>query len=120
MRIGTQNLGSVTTDDVKWINNMGNARTRVSTHPYMVDNKFEDIDQDLHLTSTLTITNVNTQHAGLYQFILSINDSDVMSRKATLSVLKGNSKFIFTFCSCGNDHRRSMCISFEFTLITIL
>ena len=75
------------TDDIKW-DNMGNAITRVSTDPYMVENDFEEGDQ---LISTLTIKNVNTQHAGLYQFVLSLSDGDVMSREAFLSILTGKS-----------------------------
>ena len=73
------------TDDIKW-DNMGNAITRVSTDPYMVENNFDKDDQ---LISTLTIKNVNTQHTGLYQFVLSLNDGDVMSREATLNLLTG-------------------------------
>ncbi|XP_065890845.1 uncharacterized protein [Dysidea avara] len=71
------------TDDIKW-DSMGNAITRASTDPYMVENDFEEGDQ---LISTLTIKNVNTQHAGLYQFVLSLNDCDVMSREAFLTIL---------------------------------
>jgi len=70
----------------RWNDNMGNTITRGSTDPYIVDN---EVGQDRYLTSTLTITNVNTQHVGLYQFVLSLNDGDVMSREASLSVLKG-------------------------------
>ena len=73
------------TDDIKW-DSMGNAITRASTDPYMVENDFEEGDQ---LISTLTIKNVNTQHAGLYQFVLSLNDCDVMSREAFLTILTG-------------------------------
>jgi len=91
VRIGRQ---TITNDDVKWDDNMGNAITRVSTDPYIVDNDFENVGQDLHLTSTLTITNVNTQHAGLYQFVLSLNDGDLMSREASLSVLAGIEIFV--------------------------
>jgi len=81
-------IRAVTSNNARWNNNMGNTITRGSTDPYMVDNDFENVDQDTHLTSTLTITNVNTQHAGLYQFVLSLNDGDVVSRDASLSVLK--------------------------------
>ena len=35
------------------------------------------------------------QHAVLYQFVLSLNDGDVMSREAFPSVLTGNSDLIF-------------------------
>ena len=89
------------TDDIKW-DNMGNAITRVSTDPYMVENNFDKDDQ---LISTLTIKNVNTQHAGLYQFVLSLNDGDVMSKEATLNLLTGRVNFtqiqwsIFNICT---------------------
>jgi len=76
-------------NDARWTNNMGNTITLGNTDSYIVDNDFENVGQDRYLTSTLTITNVNAQHAGLYQFILSLNDGDVMSREASLSVLKG-------------------------------
>jgi len=76
---------------------MGNTIVRGSTDPYIVDNDFEDI---MYLTSTLTITNVNAQHAGLYQFVLSLNNGDVMSREASLSVLKGIKIFIQIVCIC--------------------
>jgi len=82
-------MQAVNINNAIWMNNMGNTIARGSTDPYMVDNDFEIGGEDLHLTSTLTITNVNTQHAGLYQFVLSLNDDDVMSREASLSVLKG-------------------------------
>ena len=78
---------NVNSDDIKW-DNMGNAITHVSTDPYMVENDFEEGDQ---LISTLTIKNVNAQHRGLYQFVLSLNDGDVMSREAFLSILTGKS-----------------------------
>ncbi|XP_065910676.1 uncharacterized protein [Dysidea avara] len=78
--LGDQNAN---TDDIKW-DNMGNAITRASTDPYMVENDFEG---GVQLISTLTIKNVNTQHAGLYQFVLNLNDGDVMSREASLIVL---------------------------------
>ena len=80
--LGDQNAN---TDDIKW-DNMGNAITRASTDPYMVENDFEG---GVQLISTLTIKNVNTQHAGLYQFVLNLNDGDVMSREASLIVLAG-------------------------------
>jgi len=77
-------------NNARWNDSMGNIITRGSMDPYMVDNEFEFVGDDWHLTSTLTFTNVNTQHAGLYQFVLSLNDGDVvMSREASLSVLKG-------------------------------
>jgi len=80
----------VTFSDTRWNNNMGNTITRGSTDPFMVDNYIENVGQDRYLTSTITITNVNTQHVGLYQFVLSLIDGDVMmSREASLSVLKG-------------------------------
>jgi len=110
-------LSSVNTDDVKWDDNMGNAITRSSTNPYMVENDFENVNQGILLTSTLTIINVNTQHVGLYQFVLSLNDVEVMSWEASLSVLKGNSNFTFTFWSCGNVYRWSMSLPSVFTLI---
>jgi len=100
--IGRQ-FGGVTTDNVKWDDiNMGNAITHRSRDPYMVENDFENVGQDLQLTSTLTITNVNTQHAGLYQFVLSLNGGDVMSWEASLTVLTGITNFIFAFYSYGN------------------
>jgi len=74
---------------------MGNAITRTTTDPYMVDNDFENFGQSLQLTSTLTITNVNTLHAGLCQFVLSLNDDYVMSREASLSVLAGIENFVY-------------------------
>ena len=80
------------TDDVKW-DNMGNAITRVSTDPYMVNNDFETFGQHWQLNSTLTINSVNTRHPGLYQFVLSLNDGDVTSREASLSVLTGTETF---------------------------
>jgi len=80
---------TVNNNNVRWNDNMGNTITRISIDPYMVDNDIENVGQDIQLTSTLTITNVNTQHAGLYQFVLRLNDGDVMSREAFLSVLKG-------------------------------
>ena len=67
--------------------------TRLSTDPYMVDNDFYAVGQDFQLTSTLIISNVNTQHAGLYQFVLSLYDGDVMSRETFLSVLTGIENF---------------------------
>ena len=82
-------MGGITTDDAKWDDNMGNAITRLSTDPYMMENDFDNVGQDWKVTSTLTISNVNTQHAGLYQFVLSLNDGDVMSREASLTVLTG-------------------------------
>ena len=99
--LGDQNAN---TDDIKW-DNMGNAITRVSTDPYMVKNDFGEGDL---LISTLTIKNVNTQHAGLYQFVLRLNDGDVMSREASLNLLTGRVNFtqiqwsvfnIYSFCS---------------------
>jgi len=78
---------TVTVNNARWINNMGNTIPPGSTDPYMVDNGIENVGLDRYLTSTLTITNVNTQHAGLYQFVL--NDDNVMSREASLIVLKG-------------------------------
>ena len=96
-------MGGVTADDAKWDDNMGNAITRLSTDPYLVDNDFEAVGQDVViLYSTLTITNVNTQHAGLYQFVLSLNGGDVMSWEASLTVLTGITNFIFAFYSYGN------------------
>ncbi|XP_065890141.1 uncharacterized protein [Dysidea avara] len=83
--LGDQNAN---TDDIKW-DNMGNAITRVSTDPYMVKNDFGEGDL---LISTLTIKNVNTQHAGLYQFVLRLNDGDVMSREASLNLLTATIK----------------------------
>jgi len=81
---------TVSINNARWMNNMGNTITLGSTDRYMVDNSIENIGQDRYLTSTLTITNVNTQHAELYQFVLSLNDGDVvMSREASLSILKG-------------------------------
>jgi len=82
-------MGGTTTDDVKWDDNMGNVITRISTDPYMVLNDFENVGQDRQVTSTLTIYNVNSQHAGLYQFVLSLNYGDVMSRETSLTVLTG-------------------------------
>jgi len=76
-------------NNARWMNNMGNTITRGSTNPYVVNNGIENVGQDRYLTSTLTITNVNTQQAGLYQFVLGVNNDDVMSREAFLSVLKG-------------------------------
>ena len=113
VKIGRPTMGDVTTDDVKWNDNMGNAITRTSTDPYMVDNDFENVGQDLQLTSTLTITNVNTQQAGLYQFVLSLKDDDMTSREASLSVPAGNCNFTF---ACGNVHRWSMCLPSVLTL----
>jgi len=79
-----------TINNPRWVNNMGNIIPIGSTDPYIVDNGIENVGQDRYLTSALTITNVNTQHAGLYQFVLILNDGDVvMSREAFLSVLKG-------------------------------
>ena len=89
------------TDDVKW-NNMGKVITRSSTDPYMVNNDFENFGQDSQLNSRLTIKNVNTQHAGLYQFLLRLNDGDVMSRNASLNLLTGTYRHfaLVYFCSC--------------------
>jgi len=76
-------------NNARWVNNLGNTITLRSTDPYIVDNGVGNVGQDRYLTSTLTITNVNTQHAGLYQFVLSRSNGDVMSREASLSILKG-------------------------------
>jgi len=89
----------VTINNARWNDNMGNTITLASTDPYIVDNDFEIVDLDVYLTSTLTITNVNTQHAGVYQFVLSLNDGDMMSREAFLSVLKGiGIKILYCIC----------------------
>ena len=97
--LGDQNAN---TDDIKW-NNMGNAITRVSTDPYMVKNDFEEDDQ---LISTLTIKNVNTQHAGLYQFVLRLNDGNVMSREASLNLLTGRETLhLFLFVLVQTIHK---------------
>jgi len=120
VRIGRQQMGAAT-DNVKWNDNMGNIITRLSTDPYMVDNDFENVDQDILLTSTLTITNVNTQHAGLYQFVLSLRNGSVMSREASLSILIGNSTFILLFIlvEMFTLHRWSISLPSVLTLITI-
>ena len=89
VKIGRPTMEFVTTDDIKWDDNMGNAITFRSINTYYVDNDFENVGQDLQIVSTLTIINVNTQHAGLYQFVISLNDVDVISREASLSVLTG-------------------------------
>jgi len=81
---------TVISNNARWNDNMGNTIPLGSTYPYIVDNDIENVGQGIHLTSTLTITNVNAQHTGLYQFVLSLNDGDVvMSREAFLSILKG-------------------------------
>jgi len=82
---------NVNPDDVQW-NHMGNAITPLSTNPYMVIN---DISNGVtQLNSTLMITNVKREHVGPYQFVLDLNDGDVMSRRATLTVLIGTKKLI--------------------------
>ena len=94
---------TATTDDVKW-NNMGKVITRSSADPYMVNNDFENFGQVSQLNSTLTIKNVNTQHAGLYQFLLCLNDGDVMSKEASLNLLTGTYRHftLVSLCSCAN------------------
>ena len=79
-------LGENVNTDVQW-DHMGNAITRLSTNPYMVINDF--FDGFTQLNSTLIITKVRREHVGPYQFILDLNDGDVMSRRATLTVLIG-------------------------------
>ena len=77
---------NVGTDDVKW-DHMGHAITRSSTNPYMVINEF--FDGFTQLNSTLIITNVRREHVGPYQFVLDLNDGDVMSKRVTLTVQLG-------------------------------
>jgi len=66
---------------------MGNAITHLSINPYMVINDYTN--GDTQLNSTLIITNVRREHAGPYQFVLDLNDDDVMSKRVTLTVLAG-------------------------------
>ena len=78
---------NINNDDVQW-DHMGNT---LSINPYMVKN---DITNGAtQLNSTLIITNVRREHVGPYQFVLDLNDGDVMSRRATLTVLIGTQIF---------------------------
>ena len=89
---------NVNNDDVRW-NNMGNIITVLSTDPYMVTTDLNV--RFTQLTSTLTITNVRTEHAGLYQcVVVSTRDGDVMSGTAVLSVLIGKEMWCFVSLLC--------------------
>ena len=80
----------VNNSDIKW-DHMGNTIMNTSTNPYMVINNFAH--ETTQVKSTLIITNVSREHVGPYLFVLDLNFSDVMSRRATLTVLIGTQIF---------------------------
>ena len=66
---------------------VGKAITLTNTNHYMISGKFTG--SSTQFTSTLTISDVRMEHAGLYQMVVNIRGVDVMSRKTSLTVLTG-------------------------------